>query len=97
VFLFDIDRRKNGDMEGYNGFHAALRRSYNNFIHDLSKQCKQLVRHYLDSVTSSYSQVCYEYDLFGFAGAGTTSVYRGSQLPAAKFFLDLQMREHFKV
>jgi len=78
-------------MEGYIGFHAALRRSYNNFIHDLSKQCKQLVRHHLDSVTSPYSQVCYEYDLLGFAGAGagTTSIYRGSQLPAAKFFLDL--------
>lgn len=68
-------------MDGYIGFHAALRGSYNNFIRDLSKQCKELVRHHLDSVTSPYSQVCYEYDLVGFA--------RGSQLPTTKFSLDL--------
>ncbi|XP_020265366.1 dynamin-related protein 5A [Asparagus officinalis] len=74
-------RRKNGDMDGYIGFHAAIRGSYNNFIRDLSKQCKELVRHHLDSVTSPYSQVCYEYDLVGFA--------RGSQLPTTKFSLDL--------
>lgn len=55
--------KKSGDMEGYVGFHAALRRSYNCFIKELSKQCKQLVRHHLDSVTSPYSQVCYESDL----------------------------------
>ncbi|CAI9303738.1 unnamed protein product [Lactuca saligna] len=50
------------DMEGYIGFHAALRHSYNSFIQNLSKECKQLVRHHLDSVTSSYSQICYETD-----------------------------------
>lgn len=83
------DQRKNGDMDGYVGFHAALRRSYYNFIHGLSKQCKELVRHHLDSVTSPYSQVCYEYDLLGFAGSGTNSVHRGNQLPTTKFFLDL--------
>lgn len=47
-------------MDGYVGFHAALRHSYNCFINNLSKECKQLVRHHLDSVTSPYSQVCYE-------------------------------------
>ncbi|KAK9269415.1 hypothetical protein L1049_001188 [Liquidambar formosana] len=47
--------RKSGNMDGYVGFHAALRHSYNRFIKDLAKQCKQLVRHHLDSVTSPYS------------------------------------------
>ncbi|KAG6480835.1 dynamin-related protein 5A-like [Zingiber officinale] len=75
-------RKKNGDMDGYIGFHAALRRSYNNFIHDLSKQCKQIVQHHLNSVTSPYSQVCYENDLVADAG-------RYSQLPAASFFPEL--------
>ncbi|KAJ6417171.1 hypothetical protein OIU84_002971 [Salix udensis] len=48
--------KKNGDMDGYVGFHGALRHAYNRFIKDLAKQCKQLVRHHLDSVTSPYSQ-----------------------------------------
>ncbi|RWR96236.1 dynamin-related protein 5A [Cinnamomum micranthum f. kanehirae] len=54
--------RKNGNMDGYIGFHAALRRSYNNFIQDLSKQCKQLIRHHLDSVTSPYSQMVLQFN-----------------------------------
>ncbi|URD90801.1 DYNc [Musa troglodytarum] len=74
--------RKTGDMDGYIGFHAALRRSYNNFIQDLSKQCKQIVQHHLSSVTSPYSQVCYENDLVGDAG-------RFNQLSATSFVLDL--------
>ncbi|KAA3453050.1 dynamin-related protein 5A-like [Gossypium australe] len=49
--------RKTGEMEGYVGFHAALRHAYNSIIKDLAKQCKQLVRHHLDSVTSPYSQL----------------------------------------
>ncbi|KAF3335089.1 dynamin-related protein 5A [Carex littledalei] len=48
------------DMEGYVGFLAALRCTYSNFIRNLSKECKQLVRHHLDSVTSPYSHICYE-------------------------------------
>jgi len=42
------------DMDGYVGFLAAVRRSYYKFVEDLSKQCKQTVRHHLDSVTSPY-------------------------------------------
>lgn len=53
---------RNSDMEGYIGFHASLRHSYNRFIKDLAKQCKKLIRHHLDSVTSPYSQVRYEID-----------------------------------
>ncbi|ERN20483.1 dynamin-related protein 5A [Amborella trichopoda] len=71
--------RKNGSMEGYIGFHAALRHSYNHFIQDLAKQCKQLVRHHLDSVTSPYSQVCLENDL----------MYRYNQPSSTSFFLEL--------
>ncbi|KAG9154885.1 hypothetical protein Leryth_015527 [Lithospermum erythrorhizon] len=54
---------KTGDMDGYVGFHAALRHSYNSFIKNLAKQCKQLIQHHLDSATSPYYQVCYENDL----------------------------------
>nr|XP_010916099.1 dynamin-related protein 5A [Elaeis guineensis] len=75
-------RQMNGDMDGYVGFHAALRRSYNNFIQDLSTQCKQLVRHHLDSVTSPYSQVCYGNDFLADRG-------RFIRFPSASFFLDL--------
>ncbi|KAK9060447.1 hypothetical protein SSX86_021151 [Deinandra increscens subsp. villosa] len=67
--------KKTGDMDGYIGFQAALRRSYNCFISDLAKQCKQLVRHHLDSVTSPYSQVCYETDLFLGPDPNSTSRY----------------------
>ncbi|KAF5200329.1 Dynamin-related protein 5a [Thalictrum thalictroides] len=78
---------KNGaDMEGYIGFHAALRSSYNRFIKDLAKQCKQLVRHHLDSVTSPYSQVCYDNDFVG--GLGSTSI-RFNQAQVSPFCLEL--------
>ncbi|PIA36634.1 hypothetical protein AQUCO_03300082v1 [Aquilegia coerulea] len=78
---------KNGaDMEGYIGFHASLRTSYNRFIKDLSKQCKQLVRHHLDSVTSPYSQVCYDNDFVG--GLGSTSL-RFNQAQVSPFCLEL--------
>ncbi|KAK9078242.1 hypothetical protein SSX86_002299 [Deinandra increscens subsp. villosa] len=59
---FDHGKRT-GDMDGYVGFHAALRRSYNCFIKDVAKECKKVVRQHLDSVTSPYSQVCYETDV----------------------------------
>ncbi|KAJ8616607.1 hypothetical protein MRB53_035979 [Persea americana] len=81
--------RKNGNTDGYIGFHAALRRSYNNFIQDLSKQCKQLIRHHLDSVTSPYSQVCYEKDFLGGLGSSATFTNRFNQASAAPFFLEL--------
>lgn len=76
-------------MDGYIGFHAALRRSYYCFIQDLSKQCKKLIRHHLDSVTSPYSQVCYEKDLLGGLGSNATFTYRINQPPTAPFFLEL--------
>ncbi|KAF5179372.1 Dynamin-related protein 5a [Thalictrum thalictroides] len=73
-------------MEGYIGFHVALRSSYNRFIKDLAKQCKQLVRYHLDSVTSPYSQVCYENDFVG--GLGSTSI-RFNQAQVSPFCLEL--------
>lgn len=88
VFLL-TDGRKNGNMDGYIGFHAALRRTYNNFIQDLSKQCKQLIRHHVDSVTSPYSQVCYEKDFLGVLGSSATFTNRFNQPSAAPFFLEL--------
>ncbi|KAG5551265.1 hypothetical protein RHGRI_009625 [Rhododendron griersonianum] len=73
----DSDGRKTGDMDGYVGFHAALRHSYSRFLRDIAKQCKQLVRHHLDSITSPYSQVCYENDFLGTYGS---EVLRESQM-----------------
>ncbi|KAA8526824.1 hypothetical protein F0562_008947 [Nyssa sinensis] len=81
--------RKTGDMDGYVGFYAALRHSFNCFIKDLTKQCKQLVRHHLDSVTSPYSQVCYENDAMGSFSSGANSIYRFNQASPASFFLEL--------
>ncbi|KAK1416772.1 hypothetical protein QVD17_25888 [Tagetes erecta] len=68
--------KKTGDMDGYVGFHAALRRSYNCFISDLAKQRKQLLRQQLDAVTSPYSQVCYETDLLYGPGPKSTFSYQ---------------------
>ncbi|OAY78043.1 Dynamin-related protein 5A [Ananas comosus] len=83
----DLERRQNNrDMDGYIGFLASLRRSYNNFILDLSKQCKQLVRHHLDAVTSPYSHICYENDLLAGIGSSSNSIYRLNQLPTAAYF-----------
>ncbi|KAJ3686934.1 hypothetical protein LUZ61_016098 [Rhynchospora tenuis] len=48
------------DMDGYVGFLTALQYTYSNFVSNLSKECKQLVRGHLDSVTSPYFQICYE-------------------------------------
>ncbi|KAG2328203.1 hypothetical protein Bca52824_010931 [Brassica carinata] len=52
--------KKAENMDGYVGFHAALRNCYSRLRKNLAKQCKQLVRHHLDSVTSPYSMACYE-------------------------------------
>lgn len=79
-------------MDGYVGYHAALRRTYTRFIKDLAKQCKQLVRHHLDSVTSPYSLVCYESDLLGSFGPSTNSTYRYNHVSAGSFGLELSDR-----
>ncbi|KAG2396725.1 hypothetical protein LR48_Vigan08g016300 [Vigna angularis] len=73
---------KGGNMDGYVGFHAALRCAYNRFIGNLAKHCKQLVRHHLDSATSPYSQVCYFNDY-------APSYNKFSQASASSFFLEL--------
>ncbi|KAL8223686.1 hypothetical protein R6Q57_019161 [Mikania cordata] len=83
--------KKTGDMDGYVGFQAALRRSYNCFIYDLAKQCKQLVRHHLDSVTSPYSQVCYEPDVLLGPDPNSASRYLAS---ATSTCLDLSDQEN---
>ncbi|WCJ32178.1 Dynamin related protein 5A [Euphorbia peplus] len=81
--------RKSGNMDGYVGFHASLRHAYNRFIRDLAKQCKQLVRHHLDSVTSPYSQVCYENDFQGSLGLSATSYLKVNQLSGGSFCFEL--------
>ncbi|XVF18823.1 hypothetical protein REPUB_Repub11eG0056300 [Reevesia pubescens] len=81
--------RKTGNMDGYVEFHASLTHAYNRFIKDLAKQCKQLVRHHLDSVTSPYSQVCYENDFQGDFGSSASSYYKYNQASAASFCLEL--------
>ncbi|KAL2327642.1 hypothetical protein Fmac_021069 [Flemingia macrophylla] len=97
--LFDLALERNrshdsecgiqgGNMDGYVGFHAALRCAYNRFIGDLAKQCKQLVRHHLDSVTSPYSQVCYFNDFQPCSGQNAPS-YKFGQASASSFFLEL--------
>ncbi|KAI4333658.1 hypothetical protein L6164_018438 [Bauhinia variegata] len=77
---------KTGNMDGYVGFHAALRRAYSCFIRDLAKQCKQLVRHHLDSVTSPYSQVCYGND---FQVCYSLNAPKFNQASAGSFCLEL--------
>ncbi|KAJ1377080.1 P-loop containing nucleoside triphosphate hydrolase, partial [Sesbania bispinosa] len=80
---------KTGNMDGYVGFHAALRCAYSRFIKDLAKQCKQLVRHHLDSVTSPYSQVCNFNDFQPCAGLNAPTFNKYSQASASSFFLEL--------
>ncbi|KAK7244279.1 hypothetical protein RIF29_39099 [Crotalaria pallida] len=78
---------KAGNMDGYVGFHAAIRCAYNRFIKDLAKQSKQLVRHQLDSVTSPYSQVFYVNDFQPSYGINAPSFKKFSQ--ASSFSLEL--------
>ncbi|KAG8502578.1 hypothetical protein CXB51_001104 [Gossypium anomalum] len=98
--LFDIALERNrcreseygkntGNWDGYVGFHAALRHAYNRFIKDLAKQCKQLVRHHLDSVTSPYSQVCYENDFQGVLNSTASSYNKYNQASSASYCLEL--------
>ncbi|KAM1041640.1 hypothetical protein ACFX2I_030769 [Malus domestica] len=81
--------RKSGNMDGYIGFHAALRQAHNRFIKELAKQCKQLVRHHLDSVTSPYSLVCYGNDFQSGFGSSTASSYNFNQPSVTSFLLEL--------
>lgn len=76
-------------MDGYVGFHAASRHAYTRFIKDLAKQCKQLVRHHLDSVTSPYSQICYANNFEGCFDSSATSLYKLNQASAGSFCLEL--------
>ncbi|CDY50514.1 BnaC06g10080D [Brassica napus] len=69
--------KKAENMDGYVGFHAALRNCYSRFVKNLAKQCKQLVRHHLDSVTSPYSMACYESDYH--QGGAFGSYYKPNQ------------------
>lgn len=85
--------RKPGNVDGYVGFHAALRNAYLRFVKDLAKQCKQLVRHLLDSVTSPYSQVCYENDYHGSFGSTTSSYFKFNQASASSYCLELSEAE----
>ncbi|EES03602.1 hypothetical protein BDA96_03G318000 [Sorghum bicolor] len=64
------------DMDSYVGFLAALRCSYYKFVKELSKQCKQIVRHHLDSVTSPYSHICYDNDFLSGVGSVANSMSR---------------------
>uniref|UniRef100_J3L409 Dynamin-type G domain-containing protein n=1 Tax=Oryza brachyantha TaxID=4533 RepID=J3L409_ORYBR len=74
------------DMDGYVGFLAALRCSYYKFVKDLSKQCKQIVRHHLDSVTSPYSHICYENDFLSGVGSVANSMHRFNHFPGVTSF-----------
>ncbi|CAG7888739.1 unnamed protein product [Brassica rapa] len=71
------DEKKAENMDGCVGFHAALRNCYSRFVKNLAKQCKQLVRHHLDSVTSPYSMACYESDYH--QGGSFGSYYKPNQ------------------
>lgn len=76
-------------MDGYVGFHAALRHAYMRFIKDLAKQCKELVRHHLDSVTSPYSLVCYENEFQAGFGSSAVSIYKSNPGSVGSFSLEL--------
>lgn len=90
MLIFLEDGIKTGNMDGYVGFHAALRGAYSRFIKDLAKHCKQLVRHHLDSVTSPYSQVCYFNDFQPCAGLNASTFNNKlNQGSASSFLLEL--------
>ncbi|XP_004141359.1 dynamin-related protein 5A isoform X2 [Cucumis sativus] len=79
--------KKHCNMDGYVGFHAALRHAYNRFLKDLAKQCKQLLRHHLDSVTSPYSLVCYENDFEGGSLSNASSFQKINRISLFSFEL----------
>uniref|UniRef100_A0A1J3DY57 Dynamin-related protein 5A n=3 Tax=Noccaea caerulescens TaxID=107243 RepID=A0A1J3DY57_NOCCA len=79
--------KKTENMDGYVGFHAALRNCYSRFVRNLAKECKQLVRHHLDSVTSPYSMACYENSYH--QGGAFGSYYRPNQASGGSFCFEL--------
>ncbi|KAL9680690.1 hypothetical protein QQ045_018576 [Rhodiola kirilowii] len=83
------NRRQVGTMDGYVGFHAALRCSYNKFVKDIGKRCKQLIRHHLDSLTSPYSLSCYDSDFRRGFNYGPSSFQRSNLASAGSLFLEL--------
>ncbi|CAM8880074.1 unnamed protein product [Rhodiola kirilowii] len=83
------DRRKTGTMDGYVGFHAALRCSYNHFVKDIGKRCKLLVRHHLDSFTSPYSLVCYDDDFDRVFNCGASLLQRSNLASSGSLCLEL--------
>lgn len=76
-------------MDGYVGFHAALRCSYNHFVKDIGKRCKQLVRNHLDSFTSPYSVVSYDGDFQRVFSSGASSLQRSNIASPGSIFLEL--------
>ncbi|KAJ7561344.1 hypothetical protein O6H91_03G024700 [Diphasiastrum complanatum] len=46
------------NLFGFVAFHAALRGAFDQFIRELTQECKELVRHHLIAGTSTYSQFC---------------------------------------
>ncbi|GJN17683.1 hypothetical protein PR202_gb04772 [Eleusine coracana subsp. coracana] len=95
--LFDLAMERNRSQESqydqnvenmdcYVGFLASLRCSYYKFVKELSKQCKQIVRHHLDSVTSPYSHICYESDLLNGVGSVANSINRFNNFPGVTSF-----------
>lgn len=77
-------------MDGYVGFHASMRHAYAHFIAAISKQCKKLVQHHLDSVTSAYSEVYYESESQVGSFGSTTSFSRFKHTSASSsLFLEL--------
>ncbi|XP_010545840.1 PREDICTED: dynamin-related protein 5A [Tarenaya hassleriana] len=86
--------KNNENMDGYVGFHASLRNAYSHFVKDLAKQCKQLVRHHLDSVTSPYSMACYENDYHeAFGSTGGASYFKLNQTSGGSFCFELSETE----
>lgn len=76
-------------MDGYVGFHASMRHGYARFITDISKQCKKLVQHHLDSVTSVYSEVYYENEFqVGFSSTASFSRLNPTSV-SSSLFLEL--------
>lgn len=75
-------------MDGYVGFHAALRHAYSRFISEIAKQCKKLVQHHIDSVTSAYSEVCYD-DEFQTGFGSVASFTKFNHSSSSSLFLEL--------
>ncbi|KAK4795560.1 hypothetical protein SAY86_027886 [Trapa natans] len=79
--------RKDGNVDGYVGFHASMRHAYARFISDITKQCKKLSRHHLDSVTSVYSEVYCENEFqVGLGSTASFSIVNPTSASSSLFF-----------